>query len=105
MYLTSIINVVERTLQLMSFPYSFGTTPNSYLCFLLETFFDTVPGQIQPALLENIDLFTAFANAVVTPFFEPFGCPSLMNFTIAGDSANAAPGDSAGGSPVNGVYP
>lgn len=87
------------------FSPSFGTTPNSYLCFVLGTFFDTVPGQVQPTLLTNLDLFTAFANSVVTPFFEPFGCPGLMNFTIAGDSANAAPGDSAGGSPVNGVYP
>ena len=81
-----------------------GTTPNSYLCFLLQTLFDTVPGQVQPTLLANVDLFTSFANAVVTPFFQPFGCPALMNFTISGDSANAAPGDSAGGSPVNGVY-
>ena len=64
-----------------------------------------MPGQVQPTLLENIDLFTAFANAVVTPFFQPFGCPGLMNFTVKGDSANAEPGVSAGGSPVDGVYP
>ena len=75
------------------------------MCFVLESVFDTVPGQIQPALYNNVALFNAFANAVITPFFTKFGCPPLMNFTISGNSANAAAGKSAGGSPVNGVYP
>ncbi|KAI9717961.1 MAG: hypothetical protein M1828_007053 [Chrysothrix sp. TS-e1954] len=82
-----------------------GTTPEDFMCFFLQTVFDTVPGSTQPALLNNLDLFTAFANTVITPLFGQFGCPGLMNFTTAGATANVMPGDSAGGSPINGVYP
>jgi hypothetical protein len=85
----------------------FSTSPNSFACFILENIFDTVPGSVQPTLLNNINLFTAFANGVIAPFFTAsFGCPSLPAYVMPSASAGttSSGAKSASGSPVNGVY-
>jgi hypothetical protein len=83
-------------------------TPNDLACFLLENIFDTVPGQVAPVLLDNLELFEGFVNGIITPFFSAsFGCPALPSFAAPGSNAGTDPGSSvsAAGSPINGVYP
>ena len=83
--------------------------PQALACFLLGNIFDTVPGQVQPALLANIDLFEGFVDGVMAPLvLNAFGgCPGLTNYTVPSASAgtNVDGSLSAPGSPVDGVYP
>lgn len=81
-------------------------TPNDVGCFILQTIFDTIPGQVQPALADNLALYMSFANAVITPFFSDFDC-NLDGFTDPGPSAGESldPSQSnTGPIIINGVY-
>ncbi|KAI9685854.1 MAG: hypothetical protein M1822_004132 [Bathelium mastoideum] len=84
-------------------------TPAELGCFLLENFLDIAPGQIQPAVVDNLDTFTGFVKGIVAPFFIDdgyFNC-DVQNFTMPSDSAgvNSTGSQSSSGSPVNGAYP
>ena len=84
-------------------------TPAQLGCFLLENFFDLAPGQIQPAVADNIELFEAFVKGTVAPFFINdgyFNC-NLTSFVMPSSSAGVdqSGSKSSSGSPVNGAYP
>lgn len=67
-------------------------TVDQVACFVVENVLDIVPGSVQPALVENLDTFAAFVNAVIVPFFADYNCP-LESFV--GPAANAT-GDEIG---------
>ena len=84
-------------------------TPAELGCFLLENFFDLAPNQIQPTVLNNLDLFEGFVQGTVAPFFVNdgfFNC-NLTNFVKPSASAgvDTSGSKSSSGSPVNGAYP
>lgn len=63
-------------------------TPSDIMCFILTNIFDEVPGQVQPALAQNIDLYAGFVSAVVSPFFaQSFNCPAVNTFSAPSKSA------------------
>ena len=84
-------------------------TPAQLGCFLLENFFDLAPGQIQPAVADNLALFEGFVKGTVVPFFINdgyFNC-NLTSFVAPSASAGVdqSGSKSSSGSPVNGAYP
>lgn len=65
-----------------------SSTPSDLMCFILTNIFDEVPGQVQPALADNMDLYAGFASAVMSPFFaESFNCPAVNTFSAPSKSA------------------
>jgi hypothetical protein len=56
-------------------------TPNQIMCYVLTNIFDTVPGQVQPALASALSTYTAFVAGVISPFFSQFQCSTLTTFT------------------------
>ena len=84
-------------------------TPAQIGCFVLENFLDLAPGQIQPTIINNLDLFAGFVKGIVAPFFVNdgfFNC-DVTNFTMPSDSAgvDSSGSMSSSGTPVNGAYP
>lgn len=81
-------------------------TPSDVGCFILQTIFDTIPGQVQPVLADNLKLYMSFANAVIAPFFSEFDC-NLDSFTDpalnAGESSDPSESNS-GPIIIDGVY-
>jgi len=65
-------------------------TPNQLMCFILTNIFDTVPGQVQPLLAENIDTFAGLISGVVSPFFGNFECEAVNSFSAPGQSCATA---------------
>ncbi|MCJ1333740.1 hypothetical protein MMC10_010440 [Thelotrema lepadinum] len=56
-------------------------TPSQVMCLIISSVFDAVPGQIQPALADNIETYSAFVEGAISPFFAPFECSTLTTFT------------------------
>ena len=84
-------------------------TPAQLGCFILENFFDLAPGQILPAVADNLALFEGFIKGTVAPFFINdgyFNC-SLTSFVTpsSGAGVDSSNSQSSSGSPVNGAYP
>ena len=84
-------------------------TPAQLGCFILENFLDLAPGQIQPTVVNNLDLFTGFVKGIVAPFFINdgyFNC-DVTNFVKPSASAGVdqSGSESSSGSPVDGAYP
>lgn len=79
-------------------------------CFVLKNFLDLAPNQVQPAVVENLDISTGFVKGVVAPFFSDdgfFDC-DVSQFVEPSPPAgknDTSPGVSAAGLPVNGKYP
>lgn len=75
-------------------------------CFILQNIFDIIPGQLQPALADSLDIYKAFANGMIAPFFSDFSC-NLDDYTSPSLSAGETtdPSESnAGPIIINGVY-
>jgi len=84
-------------------------TPAQIGCFILENILGLAPGQIQPTIVNNLELYTAFLQGVVAPFFVDdgyFNC-DVTNFVKPSASAgvDSSGSNSSSGSPVNGAYP
>lgn len=79
-------------------------------CFALKNILDVVPGQLQPAIVKNLDIFNGFLKGVLAPFFTNdgfFDC-DVGEFVAPSPEAgkeDTEPGVGAIGSPVNGKYP
>ena len=74
-------------------------------CFFLEQILDAAPGFVQPALVDNLDLFTGFVKGVIAPFFSS-GC-NITDYAVPSASAGEDTTGSAsddGPAIVNGVY-
>lgn len=83
-------------------------TPAQIGCFILENILDLAPDDFKPAIANNFDIYQAFVQGIVAPFFENdgfFNC-DVTNFAKPSASAGQAGGSqSSSGSPVNGSYP
>ncbi|KAI9696140.1 MAG: hypothetical protein M1820_008281 [Bogoriella megaspora] len=84
-------------------------TPQQLGCFLLENFLDLAPNQIQPTVVDNLDLFEGFVKGILAPFFIDDGYFNCNVTTFVEPSANAgvdqSGSQSSSGSPVDGAYP
>jgi hypothetical protein len=84
-------------------------TPAQIGCLILENFLDLAPGQIQPTIVNNLELYIAFVKGTVAPFLVGdgyFNC-DFTNFVKPSASAgvDSSRSKSSSGSPVNGAYP
>ena len=79
-------------------------SPSEMACFIETAALDLVPGQISPEIADNYDVFAAFFQGAIAPFFGSFQCDEL-NYTAPGpDAGDPTPGVSAGNILLNGVY-
>jgi hypothetical protein len=84
-------------------------TPAQVGCFILENILDLAPGQIQPTVVNNLDIYTSFVKGIIAPFFINdgfFNC-DVTNFVkpSVNASVDSTGSKSSSGSPVNGAYP
>ena len=102
-------------------------SPAQLGCFILENLLDVAPGQLDPTIYNNFELYTSFIKGktrhyiteqsatnhstlgVIAPFFINdgyFDCPAGLLFTEPSDSAGSTAGSvSSSGSPVNNADP
>ena len=87
---------------------SIPSSPSALMCLALKSVFDTIPGQAQPTLLNNLATYMGFVDGAMAPLVTNAagGCPGLKNYTVpSGGANNPAGSTSAPGTPINGVYP
>ena len=103
-------------------------SPAQIGCFILENILDVAPGQLDPTIYNNFELYTGFIKGkadalyhlvrailtqfnvgVIAPFFINdgyFNCPAALSFTEPSDSAGSTDGSvSSSGSPVSNLLP
>lgn len=82
-----------------------NVSPSTATCFLATAVFDETPGFLSPALVNNVDIVSAFLNGAVAPFFASYNCNST-SLAVGGPNAGngtAGPSETCNVL-VNGVY-